>query len=69
MHKIMVVGCGLFGSAATRHLSERTDGVVCIGPKEPKNRQDHNGVFASHYDEGRMTVSYTHLTLPTKRIV
>ena len=55
MHKIMVVGCGLFGSAATRHLSERTDGVVCIGPKEPENRQDHNGVFASHYDEGRMT--------------
>ena len=55
MHKIMVVGCGLFGSTATRHLSERTDGVVCIGPKEPKNRQDHNGVFASHYDEGRMT--------------
>ena len=55
MHKIIVVGCGLFGSAATRHLSERTDGVVCIGPKEPENRQDHNGVFASHYDEGRMT--------------
>ena len=55
MHKIIVVGCGLFGSAATRHLSERTDGVICIGPKEPENRQHHQGVFGSHYDEGRMT--------------
>ena len=55
MHKIIVVGCGLFGSAATRHLAEQTDGIACIGPKEPENRKGHNGVFGSHYDEGRMT--------------
>lgn len=55
MHRIAVVGRGLIGSAAARHLAEGTDGIVCIGPDEPKDRQEHRGVFASHYDEGRMT--------------
>lgn len=55
MHRIVVIGRGLIGSAATRHLAESTDGIVCVGPDEPKSRQEHNGVFASHYDEGRMT--------------
>ncbi|MBH68066.1 MAG: FAD-dependent oxidoreductase [Rhodospirillaceae bacterium] len=55
MHKVVVVGCGLFGSAATRHLAERSAGIICVGPDEPKNRKTHNGVFGSHYDEGRMT--------------
>ena len=55
MHKVIIVGRGLFGSAATRHLAERSDGILCVGPNEPKNRQTHTGVFGSHYDEGRMT--------------
>ncbi|MEM7172341.1 MAG: FAD-binding oxidoreductase [Pseudomonadota bacterium] len=55
MFKFAVVGRGLIGSAATRHLTESTDGVVVIGPEEPVERQSHHGVFASHYDEGRMT--------------
>ncbi|MEM7301988.1 MAG: FAD-binding oxidoreductase [Pseudomonadota bacterium] len=55
MNRIVVVGRGLIGSAAARHLAECTDGVVCIGPDEPQNRVSHDGVFASHYDEGRMT--------------
>lgn len=55
MHKIAVVGRGLIGSAAARYLAEASDGVVCIGPDEPAQRQNHAGVFASHYDEGRMT--------------
>lgn len=55
MHKIIVVGRGLFGSAATRHLAERSDGILCVGPDEPTNRLTHTGVFGSHYDEGRMT--------------
>lgn len=55
MYRFAVVGRGLIGSAAARYLAEGTDGVVCIGPDEPVGRQDHNGVFASHYDEGRMT--------------
>lgn len=55
MHRIAVIGRGLIGSAAARHLAETTDGIACIGPDEPPARADHTGVFASHYDEGRMT--------------
>jgi len=54
MYKIAVIGRGLIGSAAARHLSEASDGVVVIGPDEPAERGMHDGVFASHYDEGRM---------------
>lgn len=50
-----VVGCGLMGSAAARHLANLRDGVALIGPAEPKERKSHHGVFASHYDEGRIT--------------
>lgn len=55
MHRTIVVGRGLFGSAAARHLSVLQDGVLLIGPDEPADRAGHDGVFASHYDEGRMT--------------
>jgi sarcosine oxidase len=51
MHKVIIVGCGLFGSVATCQLAERSDGILCVGPNEPKNRQTHTGVFGSHYDE------------------
>jgi len=50
-----VVGKGLFGSAAARHLSGRSDSVVLIGPDEPNDRRTHDGVFSSHYDQGRLT--------------
>ena len=52
---LAIVGAGLFGSAAARHLSESSDGVALIGPAEPSNRLDHHGVFASHYDASRLT--------------
>ena len=55
MHKVIIVGCGLFGSATTRQLVGKSNGTLCVGPNEPKNRQTHTGVFGSHYDEGRMT--------------
>ncbi|MEM1160777.1 MAG: FAD-dependent oxidoreductase, partial [Pseudomonadota bacterium] len=55
MHRIIVIGRGLIGSAAARHLAESTDGIACVGPDEPVDRATHTGVFASHYDEGRMT--------------
>lgn len=54
MHKVMIVGRGLIGSAAGRHLAGRMDGVALLGPDEPVDRAAHTGVFASHYDEGRM---------------
>jgi glycine/D-amino acid oxidase-like deaminating enzyme len=50
-----IVGRGLTGSAAARHLAEQVPGVVLIGPDEPADRAAHKGVFASHYDEGRIT--------------
>lgn len=55
MHRHLIIGRGLIGSAAARHLSAWQDGVVVVGPDEPENRQSHTGVFASHYDEGRLT--------------
>ena len=53
--KYIVIGKGMIGSAAARHLAERTDGVALIGPDEPQNKASHDGVFADHYDEGRIT--------------
>lgn len=53
--KLAVIGRGLIGSAAARHLAKQGHSVSLIGPSEPDNRADHDGVFASHYDEGRIT--------------
>ena len=50
-----VVGKGLFGSAAARHLAEAGQDVLLIGPDEPSAPQQHAGVFASHYDAARIT--------------
>jgi glycine/D-amino acid oxidase-like deaminating enzyme len=52
--RIAVIGKGMIGSAAARHLSLLTDGVALIGPDEPAVRADHHDVFGSHYDEGRI---------------
>jgi sarcosine oxidase len=51
----IVVGAGMMGAAAARYLSQRSDSVALIGPGEPQNYQSHSGVFASHYDEARIT--------------
>lgn len=53
--KYIVVGRGMMGAAAARHLARQADGVAVIGPDEPDDRKTHQGVFASHYDEGRIT--------------
>lgn len=53
--KYLVIGKGMIGSAAARHLAERSDGVALIGPDEPRDKASHKGVFADHYDEGRIT--------------
>lgn len=56
-YDIAVIGNGLLGSAALRHLATSCpDLKVCgIGPPEPRDRKTHTGVFASHYDQGRIT--------------
>lgn len=52
---IAVIGRGLMGSGAARHLAEAGHEVLMIGPPEPADKRAHQGVFASHYDEGRIT--------------
>ena len=56
-YDIAVIGNGLLGSAALRHLTVSCPELkVCgIGPAEPRDRKTHQGVFASHYDQGRIT--------------
>ncbi|WP_210284894.1 NAD(P)/FAD-dependent oxidoreductase [Mesorhizobium neociceri] len=53
--KVAVIGRGLIGSAAARHLSKMGHDVTLIGPDEPADFSRHGGVFGSHYDEGRIT--------------
>ncbi|WP_454746331.1 NAD(P)/FAD-dependent oxidoreductase [Ciceribacter selenitireducens] len=53
--KYIIIGRGMMGAAAARHLAGQTDGVALIGPDEPKDAARHDGVFASHYDEARIT--------------
>jgi len=50
-----VVGLGLVGAAALRHLSATGQHCVGVGPTEPLDWSSHRGVFASHYDSGRIT--------------
>jgi len=55
MTHIAVIGRGLIGSAAARHLANAGHQVTLIGPSEPADKASHTGVFGSHYDEGRIT--------------
>ena len=50
-----VVGAGMMGAAAGRYLSATGGRVALIGPTEPPDWSAHAGVFASHYDQGRIT--------------
>ncbi len=52
---IIVVGAGLMGSAAARHLGLAGAKVALVGPEEPAVKATHDGVFASHYDAARIT--------------
>lgn len=53
---VVVVGLGLVGSAAARHLSAALgSSLLAIGPAEPSiSWAAYNGPFASHYDQGRL---------------
>ena len=50
-----VIGAGLIGSAAAKYIATNNNNVILIGPKEPETKINHNGIFGSHYDEGRIT--------------
>ncbi len=51
----VVIGAGMMGSAAARYLSMEGVSVAVIGPAEPATPHLHEGPFASHYDEARIT--------------
>lgn len=53
MFDVIVVGKGLMGVAAWRHITQDTANVAIVGPDEPREYATHTGVFGSHYDEGR----------------
>jgi sarcosine oxidase len=56
--KVAIIGRGLIGSAAARHLSKMGHEVALVGPGEPADFSKHDGVFGSHYDEGRITRTF-----------
>lgn len=51
----VIVGKGMMGAAAARHLSRSGARVALVGPDEPEDWAGHGGVFASHYDNARIT--------------
>ncbi|TCM58608.1 glycine/D-amino acid oxidase-like deaminating enzyme [Rhizobium sp. PP-F2F-G48] len=51
----IVVGKGMMGASAARHLASSGANVALIGPDEPGDWATHDGVFSSHYDNGRIT--------------
>jgi glycine/D-amino acid oxidase-like deaminating enzyme len=53
--RIVVVGRGLIGAAAARHLAQAGHEVLLVGPSEPVEKASHRGVFGSHYDQARIT--------------
>lgn len=52
---VAVIGAGLWGAAAARHLAKAGVETILIGPGEPEDLASHDGPFGSHYDEGRIT--------------
>lgn len=55
IYDYLVIGKGLMGTAAARYLSQVTPSVAIVGPDEPADWKRHRGLFASHYDQGRIT--------------
>jgi len=53
--RLVLIGKGPIGAGAARHLAGSVDELVLVGPDEPARRDDHPGVFASHYDRARIT--------------
>ncbi|GAA4483978.1 FAD-binding oxidoreductase [Rhodococcus olei] len=51
---VIVVGAGPLGAATARHLTEAGADVLVLGPDEPTRFDNHEGVWAGHYDQGRM---------------
>jgi len=53
-YDFIVVGAGPIGSSTARHLAEGGHSTLVVGPDEPAGFEDHQGVWAGYYDEGRL---------------
>jgi sarcosine oxidase len=54
--EVAVIGAGMFGSAAARHLSRAGTHVVVVGPAEPTTGTGvSQHAFGAHFDEARIT--------------
>ncbi len=51
---VAVVGAGMLGTSAAKHLALLGVDVVLVGQSEPVDKVGHRGVFASHYDTARI---------------
>ncbi|MGW6376043.1 NAD(P)/FAD-dependent oxidoreductase [Rhodococcus sp. NPDC055112] len=51
---VIVVGAGPIGAATARYLTALGADVLIVGPDEPARFDDHEGVWAGHYDQGRL---------------
>lgn len=54
-YDVAVVGLGPIGAGALRTAAGSGARVIGIGSPEPADLEAHDGVFASHYDSGRVT--------------
>jgi sarcosine oxidase len=54
-YDVAVIGAGMMGASAARHLAKMGATVALIGSPEPDEKSSHDGVFASHYDQARIT--------------
>lgn len=54
-YQAIVVGAGMMGSSAAKYLARELGRVALVGAREPQEAASHDGVFASHYDAGRIT--------------
>lgn len=56
VYDVVVIGAGMFGSAAAKYLSRAGARTLVVGPAEPQSQltADRRS-FAAHYDEARIT--------------
>ena len=50
-----VIGGGMIGASAARHLAEDGLDVAVVAPLEPTDLAAHTGPFGAHYDETRLS--------------
>tara|TARA_B100001113_G_scaffold278787_1_gene233463 strand:- start:273 stop:1514 length:1242 start_codon:yes stop_codon:yes gene_type:complete len=53
MFDVVVIGGGMLGASAARHLSEMGYAIAVVAPPEPSALEDHHGPFGAHYDVSR----------------